>query len=107
MSTEKYLYNIGEIIYELAEQDEEVECLDDFYVTDTTLVIGIKTLTEESDPSVGYYYDGRDSIDKFILELKERLQITSIKFVDDVDIGADDEGWDCWIVKHGDLVINL
>ena len=106
-NTEEYLWNMGDIVYDMAEQHGEVECLDDYVTNGATLIVGIKTLTEEYDPSVNYYYDGMNSIESFIPMVKERLQAKSVTFVSDVDVGGDDEGWDCWIVKHGDLVIEL
>ena len=86
--SETYLYNLCERIWRLGqefERAEEVEVFDNFDVSNNVLTFGVLTMTAVSDPKVNYYDDGSDSVEAFIEELKDIIQIDDITYVEDWD----------------------
>ena len=77
---------------------------DDFHVNKetNTLTFSVTTLTACSDPSVNYYDSGEDSVNDFIKELKDIIQIENIEYVEDWDF--DDYGS---VTQSGNIVIKL
>lgn len=104
--SETYLYNLCERIWRLGqefERAEEVEVFDNFDVSDNVLTFGVLTMTAVSDPEVNYYDDGSDSVEAFIEELKDIIQIDNITYVEDWDFDEMGGG----PTKSGDIIIKL
>lgn len=106
-NTEKYLDNIFNRIYDYAENSEvEINDYDENIDTSkNTITVGIKTLTECSDPEINYYYSGIPEIEDFVDDLKTLLQTSKITFKEDVDVNYDE--YDMWISRHGWLKITI
>ena len=103
---EKYCANICDGIWTMYNDwynADEVEIGDDFdFDNDGVITFSVTTLTACADPAVNYYDDGADSVYSFIEELKEKIQINNIKYVEDWDI--DECGG---IVRSGYIVIKI
>lgn len=104
--SETYLYNFCERIWTLGleyEKAGEVEVSDNFDTDGETLTFGVLTLTACYDPDVNYYDDGASSVEGFIEELKDVIQIDNITYVEDWDF--DDE---CGTpTKSGDIIVKI
>ena len=105
--TETYMWNITDSIWNMYNswyKAGEVEIGDDFdvSVTNKKITFSVTTLTCCSDPKVNYYDDGLDSIESFITELKDIIQIDNITF---------EEDWDCdeWgsIIRSGYIIVKI
>ena len=103
---EEYCSNICDAIWTMYNSwynAEEVEIGDDFDFKDGGIItFSVKTLTACSEPEVNYYDDGSDSVYAFIEELKDKIQINNIEYVEDWDI--DEYGS---ITRSGYIVIKL
>ena len=104
--SETYLYNFCERIWTLGleyEKADEVEVFDNFDTDGETLTFSVLTLTACSDPDVNYYDDGASSVEGFIEELKDVIQIDNITYVEDWSL--DDEYGTP--TKSGDIIVKI
>ena len=103
---EKYCANICDAIWTMYYSwynSGEVEIGDDFdFDNDGIITFSVTTLTACSDPKVNYYDNGEDSVFSFIKELKNKIQINNIEYVEDWDLDEDGS-----IIRSGYIVVKL
>lgn len=103
---EQYCSNICDIIWSMYDSwynAGEVEIGDDFdFEDDSVITFSVTTLTACSEPEVNYYDDGSDSVYAFIEELKDKIQIDNIQYIEDWDM--DECGS---VIRSGYIVVKL